>query len=223
MCPKCGRAHFESICPGVGNGCFFCKEPGHVKRFCPTLTWSVNSVRTERPKTTDRVFTMNVSEAADAEGLIQGNCMVKDIPLFVLFDSGVTHSFISCECVKQLSLQIDVLPFHLIVSTPTNALVVVSTFCHKCSVVVYDRTFLVDLICLPLSQIDVILGMDWLSENRVLMNCFDKTVMFGVLSEMSDIPNCVKSLSVSEVETSLKERKLVCVLLASLEGRRGQR
>jgi len=39
------------------------------------------------------------------------------------------------------------------------------------------RTFLIDLICLPLSEIDVILGMDWLSSNHVLLNYFDKIVV----------------------------------------------
>ena len=39
------------------------------------------------------------------------------------------------------------------------------------------RTFLIDPICLPLSEIDVILGMDWLSSNHVLLNYFDKIVV----------------------------------------------
>ncbi|KAF1883724.1 hypothetical protein Lal_00012641 [Lupinus albus] len=218
MCNKCGRAHFGDICPEAGNRCFFCKEPVHVKRFCPKLNRNVNLSNTERPMTNGRVFTMNGSRAIDVEGLIKGSCVVKGISLCVLLDSGATHSFISCECVKRLSLKVDVLPFDLMVSTHTNAPVVVSTFCHKCPMVVYDRTFLIDLICLPLSQIDVILGMDWLSEHRVLLNCFDKTVMFGIPSEMSDTPNGPNLLSAHEVETPLKEGALVYVLLASLEG-----
>ncbi|XP_050897795.1 uncharacterized protein LOC127104662 [Lathyrus oleraceus] len=40
------------------------------------------------------------------------------------------------------------------------------------------RNFEVDLVCLPLSQLDVILGMDWLRANRVYINCFAKAVLF---------------------------------------------
>ena len=47
----------------------------------------------------------------------------------------------------------------------------------NCHVEISGRTFLIDLICFPLSQIDVILGMDWLSFNHVLLNCFDKTMV----------------------------------------------
>ena len=43
---------------------------------------------------------------------------------------------------------------------------------------IFGKTFLIDLICLPLSQIDVILGIDQLSFNHVLLNYFDKTVVF---------------------------------------------
>ena len=48
----------------------------------------------------------------------------------------------------------------------------------NCLVEIYGRTFLINLICFPLSQIDVILGMDLLSSNHVLLNYFDKTVIF---------------------------------------------
>ncbi|XP_019465373.1 PREDICTED: uncharacterized protein LOC109363569 [Lupinus angustifolius] len=161
---------------------------------------------------------MSGSEAADADGLIQGTCLVKDVPLFVLFDSGVTHYFISFDCVKQLGLSVDSLPFDLIVSTPTNALVIVSTLCSKCPIVVNNRTFLIDLICLPLSQVDVILGMDWLSTNCVLLNCFDKTMVFNEPSETSNSPSCQRSMSANEVKTSLKEGVLAYILLDSLEG-----
>jgi len=51
--------------------------------------------------------------------------------------------------------------------------------CLNCPIEISGRKFLIDLICLPLSQIDVILGMDWLSSNHVSLNCFDKIVVFG--------------------------------------------
>ncbi|KAF1879566.1 hypothetical protein Lal_00033223 [Lupinus albus] len=98
---------------------------------------------------------MSGAEASNVDGLIKGNCMVAGIPLLVLFDSGATHSFISIECVDRLKLHTESLPFDLVVSTPTNVLVAVSTVVSRCLVVVNGRTFTVDLIGLPLSQLDL--------------------------------------------------------------------
>ena len=36
-----------------------------------------------------------------------------------------------------------------------------------------------DLICLPLSHLDVILGMDWLSANHIFLDCKEKMLVFG--------------------------------------------
>ncbi|KAF1889125.1 hypothetical protein Lal_00035318 [Lupinus albus] len=167
---KCGRTHVDDSCPGTTLSCFHCKEVGHIRRYCPKLRQSVNVVRAERPLSTGRVFTMSGAEASDVDGLIKGNCLVAGIPLLVLFDSGATHSFVSVECVDRQKLQIESLPFDLVVSTPTSVPVVVSTFVSRCRVVVNGRTFTVDLICLPLSQLDIIMGMDWLSVNHVMLN-----------------------------------------------------
>ncbi|XP_027337292.1 uncharacterized protein LOC113850992 [Abrus precatorius] len=46
--------------------------------------------------------------------------------------------------------------------------------------------FEVDLICLPLSQLDVILGMDWLAANHVLLDCREKTLIFG--ATVAEVP-----------------------------------
>jgi len=36
----------------------------------------------------------------------------------------------------------------------------------------------VNLICLPLQELKVILGMDWLSTNRILIDCREKRLLF---------------------------------------------
>ena len=41
-----------------------------------------------------------------------------------------------------------------------------------------ERVLLVDLIELMVFDFDVILGMDWLSENRASIDCNDKCVRF---------------------------------------------
>ena len=50
--------------------------------------------------------------------------------------------------------------------------------CLNCLVYISTRKVLINQICLPLLQIDVILGMDRLSSNHVLLNRFHKTMVF---------------------------------------------
>ena len=71
---------------------------------------------------------------------------------------------------------------------------------------------MIDLICLPLSQIDVILGMDWLSSNHVLLNCFDKSVVFND----SGVSKDMMFISANQVMTSLKEDAQVYMILSNL-------
>ena len=88
-----------------------------------------------------------------------------------------------------------------------------SYVCFNCSVEISGRTFLIDLFCLPLSQIDVILGMDWLSSNHVLLNCFDKTLVFDDFGVSKD----KMFISTNQVLTSLKEDSQVYMILSNLE------
>ncbi|KAF1869466.1 hypothetical protein Lal_00022874 [Lupinus albus] len=83
MCSKCERKHAGTICPGSGNGCFHCKEKGHIKRFCLKLNRSVNVVKVGRPSTTGRVSTMSGTDTSGVDSLIQGKRMMT-----VRFNSG---------------------------------------------------------------------------------------------------------------------------------------
>jgi len=48
----------------------------------------------------------------------------------------------------------------LVVETPISGSVLTSKVCLSCPVEISGRTFVIYLICLPLSQIDVVLGID---------------------------------------------------------------
>jgi len=114
----------------------------------------------------------------------------------VLYDSGATHSLIYFECVKSLDFPMSSLPYEVIVSTPTDKPVTTSNACLDCSVMVDDNNFSVNLIFFPLSHLHVVLGMDWLSFNHVLLNCKNKTLIFGACAQ--DIPRS-SSLEISNV------------------------
>ena len=44
----------------------------------------------------------------------------------------------------------------------------------NCPLLVHDKEFSVDLIALPFHEFDFILGMDWLSKHRVIVDCDKK-------------------------------------------------
>jgi len=117
-------------------------------------------------------------EATENHDLIQGMCFIKGKTLNLLYESGATHSFFSNYCIQHLNLLISFLKTSLVVSTPTNDSIITNKVCLDCPVFIENRKFRVKLVCLPLSQLDVILGIDWLSSNQVLLNYVEKSVIF---------------------------------------------
>ena len=83
-----------------------------------------------------------------------------------------SHSFIYYLCVKKLKLFVSSLNKDLVVETSINCSVLTSNVCSNYPVEISSRSFLIDQISLPLSQIDVILGVDWLSSKPCLVKLF---------------------------------------------------
>ncbi|XP_027357454.1 uncharacterized protein LOC113866855 [Abrus precatorius] len=80
---------------------------------------------------------------------------------------------------ESLNLYVIELPCNVVVTTPTSKPVVMSWVCLGCAMMIHGREFEVDLIYLPLSQLDVILEMDCLAANHVLLDCREKTLIFS--------------------------------------------
>nr|KYP56224.1 Transposon Ty3-I Gag-Pol polyprotein [Cajanus cajan] len=127
----------------------------------------------------------------------------------ILFDSGATHSFISYACAAMLGVPVCDLGLRLLVSTPASASVIASELCVGCPVVVNEKKYKVNLICLPLVDIDIILGMDWLSANRILIDCANRRLIFPQEEDKLLI-------SAGQAESLLRDRVECCLLLAAM-------
>ena len=66
----------------------------------------------------------------------------------------------------------------LIVSTPVGEHVIVQTVYRDCAMRINMVEFPADLIVFPLLELHVILGMDWLTRHRAVVNCYTKEVTF---------------------------------------------
>lgn len=196
-CFHCGGPHLTGNCPTKIVTCFNCGKLGHYRNECRKLkkeqgnggssNRQKNKVGT--PTTTGLVFIMNDTNVVQSENLIQGKCIINGHLINVLYDSGATHSFISHDGVKHIKLPIFLLPYDLIVSTLTNVLT-------NCRIFIINRSFYVNLICLPLSHLDIDLLMDWLYFNHVLLSCHDKTLIFksnsGEISNSKELEEVVE-------------------------------
>ena len=103
-----------------------------------------------------------------------------------MIETSETHSFISLDCVDKLNLKVSSMIRSMVVDTLTNCSMTASLVCLNCPLTIYGKDFGVDLIYLPLSQINVIFGMNLLQFNRVYINYFDKTMLFPESEESKD-------------------------------------
>ena len=81
---------------------------------------------------------------------------------------------------------VELLAYDLIVKSPLGHSVKVNRVYKNCPLMVHDREFSVDLIALPFHEFDLILGMDWLSKHRAIVDCDKKTVMLKC-SDLSEV------------------------------------
>ena len=129
------------------------------------------------------MFALAGTQTSSGDRLIRGICFINGTPLITIINTGATHYFISTDYAKKLSLVLSSMNGEMVVDTPTKGPVTTSIVCLKCPLSIYDRDFVVDLVCLPLSGLDVILGMNWLEYNYLHINCYNKSVQFSTPEE----------------------------------------
>jgi hypothetical protein len=112
--------------------------------------------------------------------IVIGMFLVNDTSEVVLFDSGASHSFISATYVGKHNLPQALLKCQMIVSSPGGDMPA-RQLCPKVNLKIRWVDFVTNLIVLKSKGIDVILGMDWLSNHKVLINCAMKSVKLTTL------------------------------------------
>ena len=89
----------------------------------------------------------------------------------MLFDYGASHSFITASVVIELGLEVETLEEPLYVSSPLGIRARIGMICRGCELEILGTLLTVDLRIMDMSEFDVILGMDWLTAYRVVIEC----------------------------------------------------
>ena len=104
------------------------------------------------------------------QSIIQGTFLFFRLWAKVLFDSSASHSFIVVSCVKDLGLEVESLEETIHVNSPLRTRVSVDQICRDCELEISGILLTMDLKVMDMAKFDVILGMDWLTAHRVVIN-----------------------------------------------------
>ena len=88
-----------------------------------------------------------------------------------MFDTGASYSFISALFVSILGLEFETLDSVMSVGVPLGRDCELSYGCSSVRIEIGGRRFLADLVIIPMEQFDMILGIDWLSRYRAVIDC----------------------------------------------------
>jgi hypothetical protein len=122
-----------------------------------------------------RVNHVVVEEAHEAPDVVLDTFVINVTSAVVLFDFVASHSFISVAYVDKHNMFISLLKCQMIVGSlrwdmPARQL------CSEVNLKIRGVDFVTNLIVLDSKSIDIILGMNWLSKHKVLIDCAKKSV-----------------------------------------------
>ena len=123
-----------------------------------------------------RVYTITPPTEPTDQPVIQGTFLLFRLWVRILFDYGASHSFIAASVVQELGLEVTTLEKPLYVSSPLGTRVSVDLICRGCELEISGILLTMDLRVMDMSEFDVILGMDWFTIYRVVIDCERKRV-----------------------------------------------
>ena len=94
----------------------------------------------------------------------------------ILFDSGASHSFVATSSMDVLGLEVETLEKPLYVSSPLGTRVRIDQICRDCELEISRILLTVAIRVMDISDFDVILGMDWLTTHRVVIDCDSRRI-----------------------------------------------
>jgi hypothetical protein len=154
-----------------------CNHPPQIDMSNPAPTSGANfiPVAARQNYVHRKVNHVAVEEAQEAPDMVIGTFFVNDTSAAVLFDSGASHSFIFTAYVEKHNLPIALLRCQMIVSSPGGDMPT-RQLCPKVNLKIRGLDFVTNMIVMESKGIDIILGMDWLSKHKVLINYTKKSI-----------------------------------------------
>ena len=106
-----------------------------------------------------------------------GMFLVNSLPALVLFNSGASRPFISQSFSREFDVPIRELECPLRVSIANENGVSVYAVYQGCILEIFEVPFPIDLIPIPIGDVCVIVGIDWLIRFSAIIDCEGQRVV----------------------------------------------
>nr|GEZ68953.1 hypothetical protein [Tanacetum cinerariifolium] len=157
------------------------RQGGYMAKDCPKN--NRGNGNDKQPDVKGKVYSLTRDQAAKSSSTVTGTLFINGRAVFVLFDTGATHSVISVLISKYINVPPILLNYTLSISTPMRSLVVIDREYQNCPLQFDDKIRSANLFSLDMYDFDIIMGMDWLINHRATIVCHTKSVIFGNLDK----------------------------------------
>ncbi|GFY91100.1 hypothetical protein Acr_07g0012960 [Actinidia rufa] len=220
-CPTCQKKHWGE-CRMRSRACYGCGQEGHQIRDCPMKSKIQGAGHRHQPQ----YGSLQLKGEIISHDKVELLHLYQEIPQLphqlcqVYFPSVVNlHTFLWIQVPRIHSFQILLriilttspvsLEYELSVLLPSGDSMLCDRVYNSCEIRVNDVPMYVDLIPLEMHGFDVILGMDWLSSYRALIDCELKRVVFHSFAHSGLIFEGVGVVPPPYLISSMKARRLI--------------
>ncbi|GJY31652.1 reverse transcriptase domain-containing protein [Tanacetum coccineum] len=191
--PKCSKQVALVNAVRMSNNprvCYECGSPDHFRNTCPKMNRAPGQAgnqlalegsrnnRNNGNQVRGRAFKVNVNamEVVQDPNVVTGTLSLNDHFVTVLFDSGTDFSFISTKFAPLLNVKPSIVNPGYVIEVANGKKVKVDRIICDCKLELGSSLFSINLIPLGHGSFDVIVGMDWLSQHKVVIVCHEKVV-----------------------------------------------
>ncbi|GJR79869.1 putative reverse transcriptase domain-containing protein [Tanacetum coccineum] len=174
------------------RACYECGSLDHLRLNCPKWNrgrnQSVNQLALEGNRNTQnnenrvrgRAFNVDAIDALQDPNVVTGTYSLNNLQATVLFDSGADLSFISTKFAPLLNEKPSIANPRYVIEVANGKKEEVDRIFCGCRLELGDSIFPIDLIPLGQGSFDVIVVMDWLSNQKDVIVCHEKIVRIPV-------------------------------------------
>ncbi|KAI3814154.1 hypothetical protein L1987_18901 [Smallanthus sonchifolius] len=153
-----------------GRACFECGDPNHFRDQCPRL------INARQGGARGRAFNINANEAQANNDVVNGTFLVNSQYASILFDTGADKNFVSLNFEPLLAKTRSQLEKTFTVEVANGDSLTIGSIIYDCSLELNEHTIPINHVPMPLGSFDIIIGMDWLSNRRAEVICFEKCI-----------------------------------------------